>query len=330
MKTNYILVTGGAGFIGSHLCEQLIERGSNVLCLDSLDKYYDPKIKRKNLASLLKQRRFKFVRGDIRNASLVMGLFKGYKFNLVIHLAAKAGVRASIEKPQEYADVNLIGTTSLLEACRQYNVKKFVFASSSSVYGATRRIPFIETDDSIRPLSPYGVTKKAGESLCYAYHYLYGINIACLRFFSVYGPRQRPDLAINKFTRLILNNKPIVLFGDGRSKRDYTYIDDILGGILKTIRLIKDDKKPLFRIINLGSSRPIELSALIGQLGRALRKKPMVRKAKKPLCELDQTYANISYAEKILSYKPATTIGAGIKKYLEWYRAGGVKIIDEK
>jgi UDP-glucuronate 4-epimerase len=244
-----ILVTGGAGFIGSHLCERLLAEGASVACLDNFDNFYDPDIKIKNVEGMVNAfpDRFELITGDIRNREPLDTLFKRREIQSVVHLAARAGVRPSLTDPLLYADVNIRGTITLLEVCRAFGVKLFVFASSSSVYGENQRVPFSEEDLLIQPISPYGVTKRAGELICYPYHHLYGMNIACLRFFTAYGPRQRPEMAIHKFTRLIDQGTKIPMFGDGSSRRDYTYIDDLIDGILGVIRHHRG-----YEIYNLG------------------------------------------------------------------------------
>ncbi|MBM4347117.1 MAG: NAD-dependent epimerase/dehydratase family protein, partial [Deltaproteobacteria bacterium] len=227
MKT--ILVTGGAGFIGSHLCERLLKGGHSVICLDNFDSYYDPNLKIRNVEQISKKfpGLFTVVTGDIRNRDHLTDTLKKNRIDVVFHLAARAGVRPSIADPLLYEDVNLKGTVTLLEVCKVFDIKDFIFASSSSVYGENQRVPFSETDLDIQPISPYGATKRAGELLCYSYHHLFGINVACLRIFTAYGPRQRPEMAIHKFTSLIDQGKEIPMYGDGSSKRDYTYIDDL-------------------------------------------------------------------------------------------------------
>jgi len=265
MKT--ILVTGGAGFIGSHLCERLLSEGSRVICFDNFDSFYDPNIKIQNAERISKKfpDRFELVTGDIRNPEHLKEIFKKNQINFVVHLAARAGVRPSIANPLLYQDVNIRGTTLLLEACKEHEIKNLIFASSSSVYGENQRIPFTEKDLDIQPISPYGATKRAGELLCYSYHHLYGMNIACLRIFTAYGPRQRPEMAIHKFTRLIDQDGKIPIYGDGSSRRDYTYIDDLIDGILAAIRHHKG-----FEIYNLGESQTTSLMELIKLIEGAL------------------------------------------------------------
>lgn len=252
MKT--ILVTGAAGFIGSHLCERLISQEDFVIGLDNFDSFYNRKIKESNIQNLLKSDKFKLVEGDIRKSDCVDSICKK-DIDVIVHLAAKAGVRPSIEDPLSYSDVNINGTMVMLEAAKKFNIEKFIFASSSSVYGNNKKVPFSEVDNVDNPISPYAATKKAGELICYTYHNLYKINISCLRFFTVYGPRQRPDLAIHKFAKLIAAGKSIPVFGDGSMMRDFTFIDDIIDGVMAAIK-----KCSGYEIYNLGESRPLSLT----------------------------------------------------------------------
>ena len=267
---NNILVTGGAGFIGSHLCERLLSDGVRVICLDNFDSFYDPSVKIKNVEGVKKKspELFELVTGDIRNPEHLRGVLQENQIDSVVHLAARAGVRPSISDPLLYQDVNIRGTIVLLESCKAHGIKNFIFASSSSVYGENQRVPFTEEDLNIQPISPYGATKRAGELLCYSYHHLYGMNIACLRIFTAYGPRQRPEMAIHKFTRLIDRGEKIPIYGDGSSRRDYTYIDDLIDGILGVIRHHKG-----FEIYNLGESQTTSLKELIRLIERSIRQK---------------------------------------------------------
>ena len=266
-----ILVTGGAGFIGSSVAEKLLARGDEVVVIDCFDEFYDPKIKRRNIEAALKNPAYKLVEGDIRDLELLKGLFRREKFDRVFHLAARAGVRPSIADPLLYEDVNVRGTMNLLEAARENSLPGFIFASSSSIYGNNKKVPFSETDFVDNPVSPYAATKKACELVCHTYHHLYGLNISCLRFFTVYGPRQRPEMAIHKFTRLIDQGKPVPMFGDGSSRRDYTYIDDIADGVIKAI-----DANFAFEIFNIGESRTTELRTLIELIEKNLGKKAII------------------------------------------------------
>jgi len=319
MKT--ILVTGGAGFIGSHLCERLLSNGIKVIGLDNFDAFYDPKIKIKNAETITRNfpDLFDLVTGDIRNPEQVKGILQENKVDVVVHLAAKAGVRPSIAEPLLYQDVNIRGTIVLLEACKEHGVKNFIFASSSSVYGENQRVPFSEKDLDIQPISPYGATKRAGELLCYSYYHLYRMNTACLRIFTAYGPRQRPEMAIHKFTRLIDRGEKIPMYGDGSSRRDYTYIDDLIDGILGVIDYHKE-----FEIYNLGESQTTSLKELIQLIEEALDKKANIETMAFQPGDVSVTYANITKAKRRLKYHPKVKMKEGIQRFVEWYkRAGG-------
>lgn len=311
------LVTGGAGFIGSHLCERLLSEAHAVACLDNFDAYYDPGIKAKNVDGLRKKfaDRFNLITGDIRDSELVSEIFKKNRIDLVAHLAARAGVRPSIQQPLLYQDVNVRGTLVLLEACKDHNVKDFVFASSSSVYGENQRVPFSEKDLDIQPISPYGATKRAGELFCYSYHHLYGMNIACLRIFTAYGPRQRPEMAIHKFTRLIDQGERIPIFGDGSARRDFTYIDDLIEGIMGVIHRHKG-----FEVYNLGESQTTSLSELIQLIEEALGRKARVEMLKAQPGDVSITYADISKAMRLLGYQPRIKMKEGIRRFVDWYK----------
>ncbi len=309
-----ILVTGAAGFIGSHLCERLLASGRRVVGLDSFDAFYDPTIKRKNLSTCLSNANFKLVEGDIRDQAKVESAMSGCEF--VVHLAARAGVRPSIENPLIYQDVNVGGTCVILESMRRLKVGKLVFASSSSVYGNNTKVPFSESDNVDFPISPYAATKKAGELLCHTYHHLFGMDITCLRFFTVYGARQRPDLAIHKFSRLIEAGKSIPVFGDGGMMRDHTYIDDILSGVTAAI-----ERCGGFHIYNLGESRPVSLRDLIAALERALGKKAIIERLPLQPGDVDRTYADVSLARAELGYEPTTEIDDGLAEFVKWLRS---------
>jgi UDP-glucuronate 4-epimerase len=315
MKT--ILITGGAGFIGSHLCERLLEEGHSVICLDNFDSYYDPNLKIRNVEEISRKYPgpFTMVTGDIRNRDHLAELFKRNRIDAVFHLAARAGVRPSIADPLLYEDVNLRGTTTLLEVCKEFGMKDFIFASSSSVYGENQRVPFSETDLDIQPISPYGATKRAGELLCYSYHHLYGINIACLRIFTAYGPRQRPEMAIHKFTSLMDQEKEIPMYGDGSSKRDYTYIDDLIDGMMAVLQRHKG-----FEIYNLGESRTTSLKELIRMIEGCLGKKAKIKAMEPQPGDVSITYADITKAKRLLNYQPKIEMEEGIKKFVEWYK----------
>jgi len=316
---NNILVTGGAGFIGSHLCEHLLSGGDEVICLDNFDNFYDPNIKIRNAEEIAKKfpDRFELVTGDIRNHEHLKEIFQKNKIDFVVHLAARAGVRPSITDPLLYQDVNIRGTIVLLEACKEHGIKNFIFASSSSVYGENQRVPFTEEDLDIQPISPYGATKRAGELLCYSYHHLYGMNIACLRIFTAYGPKQRPEMAIHKFTRFIDQGKKIPVFGDGSSRRDYTYIDDLIEGILGVIHHHKG-----FEIYNLGESQTTSLIELIRLIEEAFGKKANIEMLEPQPGDVSITYADITKAKQMLEYQPKVKMEEGIRRFVEWYKEG--------
>ena len=312
-----ILVTGGAGFIGSHLCERLLSDGVKVICLDNFDTFYDPKIKIKNAEVIAKKfpDLFELVTGDIRNPEHLKGIFQKNKVDFVVHLAARAGVRPSIAEPLLYEDVNIRGTVVLLEACKERGIKNFIFASSSSVYGEKQRVPFTEEDLDIKPISPYGATKRAGELLCYSYHHLYGMNVACLRIFTAYGPRQRPEMAIHKFTRLIDRGEKIQIYGDGSSRRDYTYIGDLIDGILGVIRHHKG-----FEIYNLGESQTTSLKELIRLSEEAFGKRANIETMEFQPGDVSVTYADITKAKRMLKYRPTVKMKEGIQRFVGWYK----------
>jgi UDP-glucuronate 4-epimerase len=314
---NNILVTGGAGFIGSHLCERLLSDGTRVICLDNFDSFYDANIKIKNVDGVKKKspELFELVTGDIRNPEHLKGIFQENKIDFVVHLAARAGVRPSISDPLLYQDVNIRGTIVLLESCKAHGIKNFIFASSSSVYGENQRVPFTEKDLDIQPISPYGATKRAGELLCYSYHHLYGINIACLRIFTAYGPRQRPEMAIHKFARLIDQGEKIPIYGDGSSRRDYTYIDDLIDGIFGVIRYHEG-----FEVYNLGESQTTSLKELIRLIEESFGKKANIEMLEPQPGDVSVTYADITKAKRMLKYQPGVKMEEGIKRFVEWYK----------
>ncbi len=309
-----ILITGGAGFIGSHLTQRLLEEGLQIICLDNFDSFYDPRIKRFNISSFINHRYYKLIEGDIRDVKLLKDLFSREDIATIIHIAAKAGVRPSIKEPQLYGDVNVMGTINLLEMARHHHVKKFIFASSSSVYGVNQKLPFSEEDKVDNPVSPYAATKRAGELLCYTYHHLYSIPVVCLRFFTVYGPRQRPEMAIHKFTRLIYEDKPVPVYGDGSSRRDYTYIDDIIDGLVASI-----ERELSYEIINLGESKTVELLDLISLIEKNLKKKAIIQWLPEQPGDVPITYADINKAKKLLDYNPSTNIEEGIERFVRWF-----------
>jgi UDP-glucuronate 4-epimerase len=309
-----ILVTGGAGFIGSNLCEKLICAGEKIICIDNFNDYYNPKIKEENLRNLEGIANFILYRMDILDREKLEEVFTKHSFDLVIHLAARAGVRPSISNASLYEAVNVQGTINILECCRKYGTGKLVFASSSSVYGGNKKIPFSEDDIVDRPISPYAATKKAGELICYTYSHLFNISVYCYRFFTVYGPRQRPEMAIYKFTKLITEEKPIEIFGDGTSSRDYTYVEDIVDVIASNLEKVKG-----YEIINLGDSNPIRVTELIKFIEKAVNIKAQVKYGGVQAGDVPVTYADILKAKKMLKYNPKTLIEDGIKKFTEWY-----------
>lgn len=319
-----ILVTGGAGFIGSHLCEALLRLGNRVIVIDNFNNYYHSKIKRSNIQEIrhtmidknIFEGNFKLYEGDIRDKGKLKEVFRE-KIDIIVHLAAMAGVRYSIQQPELYYDVNINGTLNLLEKCRENNIKKFIFASSSSVYGNNKKVPFSESDNVDYPISPYAATKKSGELICYTYRHLYDISIACLRFFTVYGPRQRPDLAIHKFTELILENKDIPFYGDGTTERDYTYIDDIIDGILKVIEWMDEDKVK-YGIFNLGGDHTISLNGMVKTIESMLQRKARLSIMPMQAGDVNITSADISRSESVLGYRPTTKFEQGIKNFISW------------
>lgn len=311
-----ILVTGAAGFIGSHVCEHFVEQGHHVIGIDNFDRYYNIKFKKFNLAGLLKNDKFSFYEADIRNREQLDGLFAANQVEMVVHLAAKAGVRPSIEDISAYYDVNINGSVILLEAMKTHKVTKMLFASSSSVYGNNPKVPFSEDDRVDDPISPYASTKKSGELLCHVYHHLYGFDITCLRFFTVFGPRQRPDLAIHKFTRLIDTGKAIPYYGDGSTSRDYTYIDDIVNGISCAAKHLKG-----YHIYNLGESKVVNLKTLVQTIEAALGKKATLNQLPLQQGDVNTTNADISRAKTEIGYNPKYDIVSGIQKFAAWYNS---------
>lgn len=317
MKKN-ILITGGAGFIGSHLCERLLgEGGWNVSVLDDLNDFYSPEIKRANLAEVRRAGDFGFYEEDIRCPESLRSVFEENDFHAIVHLAARAGVRPSLCEPKLYAETNINGTVNLLELAREFGVGQFVFGSSSSVYGVNEKVPFAETDPIFNPISPYAATKAAGELICHTYSHLFDIRTVCLRFFTVYGARQRPDLAIHKFTKLISEGRPIQVFGDGGTRRDYTYIDDIVSGVRAAI----DYDRTMHEVINLGESETTELSRLIEMIEDSLGRKALIDRRPMQPGDVPVTYADISKARELLGYAPQTKIDQGILKFVEWFTA---------
>ena len=314
-----ILVTGGAGFIGSHLVDKLLSEGDwNVTVVDDFNDFYEPAIKRANVARHSQRSNYRLEEADIRQRAGLERIFDESKFDCIVHLAARAGVRPSLSQPLLYSQTNIEGTLNLLELSRQHNIKQFVFGSSSSVYGINAKVPFSEDDPIRQPISPYAATKAAGELLCHTYTHLYGIRCVCLRFFTVYGPRQRPDLAIHKFARLISEGKSIPVFGDGTTRRDYTYIDDIIAGVKAAI----DYTRTEYEVINLGESRTVELRELISLLEKELGLQAKIDRQPLQPGDVPQTFADITKARQILGYDPQTQIETGIKQFVEWFRSG--------
>lgn len=315
-----ILVTGGAGFIGSHLVERLLAEGEwRVSVVDDFNDFYDPAIKRANVNRHQSNPNYRLFESDIRDRAALEPAFD-QKYDCIVHLAARAGVRPSLEQPLLYTETNVDGTMNLLELAREHGVKQFVFGSSSSVYGINAKVPFSEDDPIRQPISPYAATKAAGELLCHTYTHLYGIRCVCLRFFTVYGPRQRPDLAIHKFARLISEGKAIPVFGDGSTRRDYTFIDDIIAGVRGAIDYVADHNKSDYEVINLGESRTVELRELISLLEQTLGTKAIINRQPLQPGDVPQTYADVSKARRLLGYNPQTQIEEGIGKFVEWFR----------
>ena len=312
-------ITGGAGFIGSTLSQKLIEKGDKVVAIDNFCEFYNPNIKENNVKQLLQNENFKLYRGDIRDRQAVKKIFDQNKIDIVMHLAAMAGVRPSIENPILYQEVNCMGTQNILEEMKEHHVKNGVFASSSSVYGNCKEVPFREDMVVDFAISPYAATKKANEVMAHVYHKLFNMNIIMLRFFTVYGPKQRPDLAINKFTRLMLEEKEIPMFGDGTTSRDYTYIDDIVDGIIKSCQYCMDNKE-VYEILNIGNSSPTTLKEMIDTIGQALEIEPKIKQLPMQPGDVDRTYADISKAKKLIGYEPKTTFKQGIENFVKWYK----------
>lgn len=313
-----ILVTGGAGFIGSHLVDRLLpEKEWNITVVDDLNDFYSPAIKHANIAGHLTHQNYRFIEADIRDDAKLAEIFAETNFEVIVHLAARAGVRPSLSEPKLYAETNINGTVNLLELAREYGIKQFVFGSSSSVYGVNEKVPFAEDDPIFQPISPYAATKAAGELICHTYSHLYDIRTVCLRFFTVYGARQRPDLAIHKFSKLITLGKPIQVFGDGSSRRDYTYVDDIIQGVRSAI----DYDKSVHEVFNLGESQTVTLSELIELIEKSLDKKAVIDRQPWQPGDVPATYADISKSRRLLGYDPKTKIQDGIPKFVEWFKA---------
>lgn len=313
-----VLLTGGAGFIGSHLGERLLALGHHVTCLDELNDFYDPDLKRENLTKALANPAYRFVKGSILDADLLDDLFGTSAFDAVLHLAAWAGVRPSIQRPALYCEVNISGTLELLERCVRHRVPRMVFASSSSVYGGRTEVPFRETDAVSRPVSPYAMTKAAGELLAHTYHHLHGLDVFCLRYFTVYGPRQRPEMAIHSFCRSVLAGTPITMFGDGSSSRDYTYVEDAVEATVLALERCKG-----FEILNVGGEHPIRLDALVELIGRSAGIEPRIVRQPDQPGDVPRTYADVARARAVLGWSPAVGIEEGVSRTLAWLREGG-------
>ncbi len=311
-----ILITGGAGFIGSHVCEHLVSAGEDICIIDSLDDSYDVRLKRANLAAMEKVGPFRFVEADICDEVGVARVVDDFSPEAVVHLAALTGVRRSLSQPIRYEHVNVRGTLILLEACRRTATRKFVLASSSAVYGNAREIPFRVEDHTMLPISPYAATKIAAEKLCFTYSHLYGIGMSCLRFFTVYGPRQRPDLAIRKFAQMIVEGAPIPVFGDGSTARDYTYVDDIVRGVIAALRV-----DHAYEVFNLGSTHPVTICRMIETLEDSLGKRAVVNHMPTQPGDVSITFADISKSQRLLGYSPDVTFETGIRKFVDWFCA---------
>jgi len=309
-----ILVTGGAGFIGSHLADRLLADGREVVVLDNFDPFYDASAKLKNLEGASRNPRFRLVRGDIRDPASVEAAFEALPVEAVVHLAARAGVRPSIEDPSTYTSVNLDGTVRMLEACRHRGISRFIFGSSSSVYGNNPKVPFSEDDPVDHPISPYAATKRAGELLAHTYHHLFGMKIACLRFFTVFGPRQRPDLAIRKFAGLMAEGRAIPVFGDGTNGRDYTFVDDIVEGVVRSLARAEG-----FHVWNLGGSHPVTLNDLIAKLTAGLGVTPKISRLPLQAGDVERTFADVSRAKRDLDWAPVTSFDRGMDEFLAWF-----------
>ena len=317
MKT--YLITGGAGFIGSHLADNLLKEGYKVIVIDNFCDFYSPDLKERNVKENLNNPNYLLYRIDIRDCLAVNGVFESNKIDCVIHLAAMAGVRPSIENPTLYQEVNCLGTQNILECMKKHGVNKLIMASSSSVYGNCKEVPFKETFVVDYAISPYAATKKANEVMTHVYHALDNMNVIMLRFFTVFGPRQRPDLAINKFTRLMLAGEEIPMFGDGSTSRDYTYVEDIVDGIKKSIKYVEENNN-VYEIINLGNSSPISLKNMINTIGEVLEVKPKIKELPMQPGDVERTYADITKAKTLLEYNPKTTFKEGIEKFVKWYK----------
>lgn len=317
MSAMNILVTGGAGFIGSHVIDALLKRGDHVICIDNLNDYYDPKIKIKNIAHNFPNPNFHFTVLDIEHKQQLTSIFQNFRIDKILHLAARAGVRPSIENPIGYKEANVTGTVNLLQLAKEFKINRFVFASSSSVYGANNKIPFSEDDNTDHPLSPYAASKKACEIYCYNYSHLCDLSVTCLRYFTVYGPRNRPDMAIAKFAKSMQEGKEITLHGTGDEvKRDWTFIADIVEG---TLRVLDAPQKNKFEITNIGNNTPVPVTYLVQLLEKEMGTKAKIKRAPLPPGDVPITYADISKIKAQFGWHPTTPIEAGVKKFVEWF-----------
>lgn len=317
MKTYFI--TGGAGFIGSSLTKRLLEEGNKIVTIDNFCNFYNPKIKENNIKEFENNLNYKIYRSDIRDRNELKKIFDENNIDVVMHLAAMAGVRPSIENPVLYQEVNCMGTQNILEEMKSHNVKNLVMASSSSVYGNCKEVPFREDMIVDFAISPYAATKKANEVMTHVYHKLFNMNVIMLRFFTVYGPKQRPDLAINKFTRLMINDEKIPMFGDGTTSRDYTYIDDIVDGIIKSCEYTMNNDN-VYEILNLGNSSPVSLKEMINTIGQALNVKPKIEQLPMQPGDVERTYADVSKAKALIGYQPKISFKEGIQRFIKWYK----------
>ena len=311
----HCLVTGGAGFIGSHLCERLLTLGHTVVALDNFNDYYNPNLKWRNIELLRQRTGFTLAETDILDRPRLQELFGRHQFDAILHLAARAGVRPSILQPLLYEQVNIQGTMNLLELAREHKIDRFIFGSTSSVYGENPKVPFSEDDPVDHPISPYAATKKACELICFTYHHLYHLKIACLRFFTVYGPRQRPDMAIHKFTQLIAAGQKVPMFGDGTTRRDYTYISDIIDGVCLALEHCTS-----YHLYNLGESQTIELRRLIDLIAANLNKEARIERLPIQPGDVPITYADITRAQRELGYQPRVNVEEGVRQFVEWFK----------
>lgn len=315
-----VLVTGGAGFIGSHVCERLTARGDQVVIVDSFDKFYSPAVKRRNVEQLLRDGGAQLIEADISDLETIAGSLST-PVDAIIHLAARAGVRPSLEKPLEYARTNVEGTLAVLELARRLGIRPFVFGSSSSVYGDATPVPFRESEPASEPISPYAATKRAGELLCRSHAHLFGLSIICVRLFTVYGPRQRPDLAIHKFARLMSDGRPIPFYGDGSTERDYTFVADIVDGVVRALDWALAAEPHAFEIVNLGESQTTSLSHLVDMISAELGVEAKLDRQPQQPGDVQRTYASVDKARTLLGYDPRTSMEDGIRQFVDWFKA---------